>query len=110
MRSEILKKTLLVFLLARDAMPRPRNCFEAFLVYLFLTIDAQPEFRCLYPPESFVNQLKNRPIRVGLPEQEFLRVRIGGFVRQIDRWIIIGLTPFLLRASYVTQQLFPPGR
>lgn len=104
-----LKQTLFVLFLAGDTVARPRNCFESLLVYFFMAIDALPEFIVLNSAQGLIDQLKNGAIRVGLPKQEFLGVRVGSLVREIDRRVIVSLASFLLGASYVPQKLFTAG-
>lgn len=84
-------------------MARPGNCFETFLVYFLVAIDAFPEFVCLNSSQRFVDQLENCAIGVCLAEQKFFCIGIGGLVRQIDCGIIVRLAPFFLGASNVSQ-------
>jgi hypothetical protein len=97
-----------VFFLARDTVTRPGDCLETLQLQFLFALHTGSEFVVLDALQRFVNQLQHGPIRIGLTEQEFLCVRVGSLVGQIDRWIIVSGPTFFFGARDAFQQLLAP--
>lgn len=91
-----LECALFHFFLARNAITRPRNSFEAFLLEFLMARDALAKTVFADAIESIVDQLKERAIVVRLTEEELFSVGVGGLVSQIDGRIFVGFAAFLL--------------
>src|SRR6516225_6248980 len=103
-----LQQPLFLFFLTTDAVLRPRHRFQPLLLHLFLAVGAGSVFVVTDALQRFVNQVQNGAVRVGLPEQEFLGVRIRCLVGKIHSWIVIRLTAFLFSARDRLHQFIAP--
>jgi hypothetical protein len=100
------EQALFLFLLALDAVTRPGNRLQPFLLDLFLTGDTASVIAILDAGERFFDKLENAAMVVTLMEEEFLGVRIGGLVGDVLGDFFIDLPPVLLRLGDKPQQLF----
>src|SRR5260370_1802459 len=92
--SRRLQESLLVLLLAGDAVAGPRHGFEALLLKLILAVGAEAVVVFLDAAERLVDLLQNGAVGVGLAEQELLGVGVGRLVGQIHGGIVVGGAPF----------------
>jgi len=55
--------------LARETVPRPRDCFEALQLQFLFALHARSEFVVLDSPKRFIDQRQHGPVGIGLAEQ-----------------------------------------
>lgn len=100
--------SLFLFLLAGDAVTRPRHGFEPFLLQLRMTTDAFAEFFLLNSIECIFDQPEERASVVRLAEEKFFCVGIRSLIGEIHRGILVRFAPFLLGPRDCFQELFAP--
>src|SRR5712691_2078375 len=108
--SRRLQESLLVLLLAGDAVAGPRHGFEALLLKLILAVGAEAVVVFLDAAERLVDLLQSGAVGVRLAEQKLLGIGVGRFVGQIHSGIVVGGAPFLFRTSNNLHQLFATGQ
>ena len=104
-----LKQTLILLLLAVDAVARPRNRFQAF--YLDLTLAGYTEAigAVLQAIQSFADHLQKTAVFIALVKKELLGVGVGGFVGNILSCLFIRFAPVALGLRHLSQQYFLRG-
>src|SRR5580692_5606638 len=105
----LFQQSLLQLFLAFDAVPRPRNGFQALGIDFFSAMDAFAETAFADAGESFVDHLQRLPVVIALAEQEFLGVRTGRAVGDVLRGVFVRGTAIGLGAVHGAAQLLLPG-
>src|SRR5580658_1357723 len=101
----LLQQTLLQFLLALDAVPRPRHRFQSLGVDLFAAVDAFAKAAFANAGQRPLDHLQQLPLVVALAEQKLFGVRTGGAVGNVLRRIFIGRAAVGLGARYRAAQV-----
>jgi len=102
--SEPLEEALLLLFLAGDAVAGPGNGLEALLLKLLMAGDTFAEGTVADAREGVVHQLQQRAVVVRLPEEKFLRVRVGRLVGEIHGGIFVGFAALLFGARDAAQE------
>src|SRR5580693_7287668 len=104
----LLQQTLLQFLLAFDAVPRPWHRFQSLGVDLFPAVDALAKAAFANPRQRLLDHLQQLPLVVALAEQKFFGVGTGGAVGNILRRVFVGGAAVGLRARHRAAQILLP--
>ena len=103
------QQSLLEFLLALDAVARPRHSFQALGVDFFAAVDTLSEAAFADARQSFIHHLQELPLVVALAEKKLLGVGTGGAIGNVLGRVFIGGAPIGLRAGDRPAQLLLPG-
>lgn len=90
-------------------MARPGNGFQALLLQFRFALDARAVRAGPDARERSVDQLQKRPVRIGLPEQEFLGVGVRSLVRKVHGGIVIRRPALFLGPGDGPNQFLAPG-
>jgi hypothetical protein len=104
-----LKYSLLLFFLANRAVAGPGDRFEALLLEFGFAVGANPVGTFFNTIQGVVNSLQGAAVRIGLAEQKFLGIRIGGLIGQVDGRIVVSRAALFFGAGNAFQKLFPLG-
>lgn len=105
-----LEKTLLLLLLALDAMASPGDGFPAFHLDFFVTGHAQAIRAVLEALQGLVYQLQHATVVIALVKEKFLGVGIGRLVSDILRGFRVRLPSVVFRFRNQAQQLILLGQ
>src|SRR5271169_5313463 len=104
----LLQQTLLEFLLALDAVPRPGYSLQALGIDLFAAVDALAEAAFADARQRFLHHLQKLPLVVALAEEKFFGVGTGGAIGDILRRVFVGGAAVGLSARHRTPQILLP--
>jgi len=102
------QQSLLEFLLALDAMARPRHSFQTLGIDFFAAVDTLSETAFADASQSFIYHLQELPLIVALAEKKLLGVGTGGAIGDVLGRIFIGGAPVGLRAGDGSAQFLLP--
>ena len=94
------EQALFLFLLALDAVARPRNSFEPLDLHFFLACHAMPVTAFLDAPDGLFHELQDATIVIALVEEEFLGVGIRRLVSDVLSDFLINVPAVMLRLCY----------
>jgi hypothetical protein len=103
-----LEQSLLQFLLALDAVPRPWHRFQPLGIDLFAAVDALAKAAFADARQRFLHHLQQLPLVVALAEQKFFGVGTGCAVGNVLRRVFIGRAAVGLRARHRAPQVLLP--
>ena len=104
----LFQPSLLQFLLALNAVPRPRHRFQALGIDVLAAGDALAEGAFANARQSPVYHLQELPVVVALMEEEFLGIGARGTIGDVLRRVLIRRAPVLLCTGDHAAQLLLP--